>query len=82
MVAASASFGHPPFGYQTNLMVYGPGGYKFSDFMRVGIPLNLLYGLITVLITPLRLSFLISVIPRLCRPKLAYATQLADYSLY
>ena len=37
-----------PVGYQTNLMVYGPGGYKFSDFFKVGIPLALLYGLITI----------------------------------
>ncbi|MBI1316350.1 SLC13 family permease [bacterium] len=37
-----------PVGYQTNLMVYGPGGYKFTDFFRVGIPLAFLYGLITI----------------------------------
>ena len=56
MVAASASFA-TPIGYQTNLMVCGPGGYKFSDFMRVGIPLNILYGVITVAIAPLLYPF-------------------------
>ena len=56
MVAASASFA-TPIGYQTNLMVCGPGGYKFSDFMRVGIPLNILYGIITVAIAPIVYPF-------------------------
>lgn len=56
MVGASASFA-TPIGYQTNLMVYGPGGYRFTDFMRVGIPINLLFWLITVIVTPLVFPF-------------------------
>ncbi|MDA1076231.1 MAG: SLC13 family permease [Proteobacteria bacterium] len=50
-IAASASFS-TPIGYQTNLMVMGPGGYRFSDYTRFGLPLNVLFGLTTVLIVP------------------------------
>jgi di/tricarboxylate transporter len=52
MMAASASFA-TPIGYQTNLMVYGPGGYRYSDYLRIGAPLNLLLGGITVSLAPL-----------------------------
>jgi di/tricarboxylate transporter len=51
MMAASASFA-TPVGYQTNLMVYGPGGYRFGDFLRFGAPLNVVVGVITWLVTP------------------------------
>jgi di/tricarboxylate transporter len=51
MVAASCGF-TTPMGYQTNLMVYGPGGYRFMDFVRFGMPLNLICCVMSILILP------------------------------
>ncbi|GMV83920.1 MAG: SLC13 family permease [Planctomycetota bacterium] len=52
MLAASNEFS-TPVGYQTNLMVYGPGGYRFGDYVRFGGPLNLLVAAIGLAIIPL-----------------------------
>lgn len=52
MMAASASFA-TPIGYQTNLMVYGPGDYRFVDFVKIGLPLTILVGLTTIAVVPL-----------------------------
>jgi len=48
MMGASASFA-TPLGYQTNLMVMGPGNYRFNDFLKVGLPMNIFIGTVTVL---------------------------------
>jgi di/tricarboxylate transporter len=51
MMAASCGFA-TPIGYQTHLMVYGPGGYQFRDYLKIGVPLDILIGIVTILITP------------------------------
>ena len=56
MVGASCSF-ISPVSYQTNLMVYGPGGYSFGDFVKIGVPLSILVGAITVGLAPVIFPF-------------------------
>ncbi len=55
-IAASSGFA-TPLGYQTHLMVYGPGGYRFSDFVRMGVPLDVLCMVIAVGLTPMVYPF-------------------------
>lgn len=50
-LAASYAFASP-IGYQTHMMVFGPGGYRFTDFVRVGLPLNLLMWVVAVIMIP------------------------------
>ena len=52
MIAAATAFS-TPIGFQTNLMVYGPGGYKYTDFLRLGLPLQALVGISTITIIAL-----------------------------
>jgi di/tricarboxylate transporter len=56
MMGASAGFA-TPFGYQTNLMVYGPGGYKFMDYVKIGLPLDIIVGAITIVLAPWAFPF-------------------------
>lgn len=56
MIAASCGFA-TPVGYQTNLMVYGPGGYRFTDYLRFGGALNLLILIVAMVVTPLVWKF-------------------------
>lgn len=56
MFGASAAFS-TPIGYQTNTLVYGPGGYRFADFLRIGVPLNILLMITMSLLIPLFFHF-------------------------
>ena len=56
MVGASCSF-ISPMGYQTNLMVYGPGGYKFTDFVKMGVPLTVVVGVVSIILTAMLFGF-------------------------
>jgi di/tricarboxylate transporter len=52
MVAASCAFS-TPIGYQTNMLVYGPGGYRFTDFLKVGIGMNVVVAVVASLLIPM-----------------------------
>jgi di/tricarboxylate transporter len=56
LLGAGTSF-LTPIGYQTNLLVYGPGGYKFLDFTRIGLPLSILLALATAWLAPIAFPF-------------------------
>ncbi len=51
-VAASCAFA-TPFGYTTHLIVNGPGGYRYTDFVRIGLPLDVLCGVVAIAVIPL-----------------------------
>jgi di/tricarboxylate transporter len=55
-VAASCGFA-TPIGYQTHLIVYGPGGYRFSDFVRIGLPLDVICGVVALAVIPVAFPF-------------------------
>ena len=52
MIGAATSMA-TPLVYPTHLMVYGPGGYRFTDYLRVGVPLHLLLGVVTLWLIPM-----------------------------
>ena len=56
MMGASAAYA-TPMGYQTNLMVMGPGGYRFIDYLRLGLPLTFITSIVTLLLIPQIWSF-------------------------
>ena len=56
MFGASASFASP-IGYQTNTLVYGAGAYRFSDFLKIGVPMNIILGLVSVFVIPVFFPF-------------------------
>ncbi len=56
MIAASCSF-NSPIDYQTALMLYGPGGYKMGDYLKIGIPLSCIVGAVTLTLLPILVPF-------------------------
>ena len=55
-VAGSLGFA-TPLGYQTHMMVYSPGGYRFTDFLRIGIPMDLVCWIIAMITIPMAMPF-------------------------
>jgi di/tricarboxylate transporter len=51
MFSATLAFA-TPIGYQTNMMVYGPGGYRFTDYVRIGLPLNIMIMFVASALIP------------------------------